>query len=136
MGDASRLVMCWEKQHQFYFLPGGTLEPRENLQACLARELQEEMALEVAVGAFVGCIENHWQDATYSYQEFNFIFRVQVPPVLLESPIASQAPHIAFEVVLRQDLPKIDNVLPAQLKPFIEQYYHKDSAYLWASQLG
>ena len=135
MGDTRHLVMCWEKKHQFYFLPGGTLEPGENLRTCLVRELQEEMGIDVQAGPFVGCIENHWQGYDYIFQEFIFIFRAQAPPNLLEGPIVAQESHIAFEMVALQDLPNLP-VMPTKLNSFIEQYYTKTSAYLWESQLS
>ena len=35
------VLFCYNKARRFYFLPGGSLEPGENLTQCLARELQE-----------------------------------------------------------------------------------------------
>ena len=121
-GDAQRLVMCWSVRDQIYFLLGGTLAPAECVRTCLARELQEEIALDATIGPFVGCIENHWQDEQHTYQAFNFIFRVQAPAALLDSTITSQLPHIAFEVVALDALLQQENVLPTQLKPFLAQH--------------
>lgn len=132
IGDTQRLVVCWDKKHQFYFLPGGALEPGEHLQACLVRELQEEMSFKAQIEGFVGCIENHWQGHDYFFQEFNFIFRVQTPPALLQGPVTSAEAHIGFEVMALQDLLKLNNVLPKPLKPFLEQHYNKHSIYMLA----
>ncbi len=126
LGDAQRLVMCRNIRDQFYFLPGGTLEPGESVRHCLARELQEEMAFDATIGPFVGCIENHWQDERHAYQEFNIIFRVPAPPTLLNGPIASRLPHIAFEAIALQDLQHKDNVLPKQLTSLLAQYEMTD----------
>ncbi|MEL6412806.1 MAG: NUDIX domain-containing protein [Bacteroidota bacterium] len=130
MGDAQRIVMCWEKEHQFYFLPGGTLDPGERLQACLVRELREEMNFEAHIEDFVGCIENPWQGHDYIFQEFTFVFRVRTPSAWLNGPIASNEPHIAFEVLPLKALHQRDNIMPPQLKVLLAQHYHQTSAYV------
>ena len=45
-GDATRVWNCF---------PGGALERGETLETCLARELVEELSLEVEVGPLVAC---------------------------------------------------------------------------------
>ena len=120
IGDAHRLLMCWEKKEGFYFLPGETLEPGENLKACLRREFQEEMSLNAAVGPFLGCIENNWDHDTHNYQELNFIFRVQPPSDFLDQPIITNETHISSEVLPIKQLLTLPNVLPTQLKSFIK----------------
>lgn len=135
IGDEERLVMCWNKAEAFYFLPGGGLEPMEDLRTCLARELKEEMNVEAQVGDFVGCIENHWQDVTQTYQEFCFIFRVTAPAALLTGKLRSNEPHIAFEILPIAQLLCLDNVLPTQLRPFLAAYYNYKSVYMLESQL-
>jgi mutator protein MutT len=38
--------------------PGGKIEPGETVEACIAREIQEELAIEIAVGARLISIEH------------------------------------------------------------------------------
>lgn len=52
------LVMCYRYGGRDRFnLPGGNLEPGEEVTACLAREFAEELDLEVAVGRLLFCVE-------------------------------------------------------------------------------
>ena len=46
ISDGRQLLLCWEKRHQFFLLPGGTLEPAEALKDCLGRELREELGID------------------------------------------------------------------------------------------
>jgi len=129
MGDDHRLVMCYNRAKGHYFLPGGRLDPDETVKTCLARELQEEMYLEeVAIQDFLGCMETHWQEGQECYQEFSFLFRVQVPVDWLDRPIVSKEDHIAFEVLTINDLLTRPNVQPAQLKTFFEKHYPQEDA--------
>ncbi len=48
--------------------PGGKLEPGETEQACLERELMEELGIEVTVGDFV-------QDSMYRYERGEILLR-------------------------------------------------------------
>jgi 8-oxo-dGTP diphosphatase len=43
--------------------PGGKVEAGEDPAACLAREIREEMNLDIAVGELVGIIEHHYDFA-------------------------------------------------------------------------
>lgn len=136
IGDGARLVMCWNKEEQFYFLPGGGLELMEDLKTGLARELKEELSFEAPIGSFVGCIENHWQYRGQVYQEFCFVFRMSAPTTWLDRPIVSNEPHISFEVLPLKQICSLNNVLPVRLPSFLTQYYDQQSAYIWSSELS
>jgi A/G-specific adenine glycosylase len=44
--------------------PGGKVEPGESMAACIAREVREELALEVEVGDLLISIKHDYQDFT------------------------------------------------------------------------
>ena len=49
--------------------PGGKIEPGETVEACIAREIQEELAIEIAVGEHLISIE-------HTYPTFNLTLTV------------------------------------------------------------
>ncbi len=56
--DRHLLVMCYQYGARDRFnLPGGNLEPGEELTACLMREFAEELDLEITVGELLFCAE-------------------------------------------------------------------------------
>ena len=50
--------------------PGGKREPDESFEACLRRELQEELAIEVAVGMLLSEITHEYPEKTVRLQFF------------------------------------------------------------------
>jgi mutator protein MutT len=52
---SKRFGLLWE-------FPGGKVEPGESLEASLEREIREELALEVAVGAPFRCVCHRYRD--------------------------------------------------------------------------
>ena len=48
---------CWE-------FPGGKANPGESLEACLAREIQEELGLSIAVGQKLQVVEHQYPSRT------------------------------------------------------------------------
>ena len=112
ISDGRHLLMAWEKRIQKFMLPGSTLEPGENLPACLSRELKEELALELTIGPLLGCLEWHGQEKEQKFQEFDFIFKISPPPRFFEKPVVSNESHLAFQAIPIDDLSTMPNVAP------------------------
>lgn len=115
------ILLCYNKARHFYFLPGGSLEPGENLTQCLIREFQEECGLQLSVDRFLGCLECHWQEAETLYQEINFIFALQTPRVPIPDTVQALEEHIRFDFLKKEDIKAGKyKLLPEQLVQFLD----------------
>ncbi len=116
------ILFCYNKARHFYFLPGGSLEPGENLTQCLARELQEECQLQPAVDRFLGCLECHWQVGQTRYQELNFIFRLHAQKAPIPSIVRSLEDHISFDFLQEADIKAGKyRLLPKKVVQFLDE---------------
>jgi len=82
--------------------PGGKREPDETFEACLARELREELGIEVEVGELVESLTHTYPEKTVTLKFFRCRWRRHEPQSL-------QCP--AFQWVTAADLK--DYVFPA-----------------------
>jgi mutator protein MutT len=62
--------------------PGGKREPGETYEACLARELREELDIEVEVGALVESLTHAYPDKTVHLQFYRCRWREREPQAL------------------------------------------------------
>ena len=60
--------------------PGGKQEPGETLPACLARELREELAIEVEVGALFAVVEHAFTHFKITLHAFDCRYICAIPP--------------------------------------------------------
>lgn len=99
----THLEGCWE-------FPGGKCEPFEALDACVRRELREELALDVEVGATI-CVTCH----AYSDRDVELHFfrcRALNDPTPL---LGQQMRWVPATELARLDLPAADAELIARL---------------------
>ena len=114
------LLLCRTIGADWFFLPGGHIEFQEKAASGLARELEEELGVQVQIGNLLGAVENAYIEEGIHHHEINFIFRVK-----LESEFTgSREPHIEFVFV---DLKKVSevNLLPVSVKEFILELLSK-----------
>jgi ADP-ribose pyrophosphatase YjhB (NUDIX family) len=61
----NKILLCFCKKENHYFLPGGGIEFQELAENAIFREIKEEMVLEkeqVKINSFIGIIENMYAD--------------------------------------------------------------------------
>src|SRR6185436_10508231 len=66
----------------FWEFPGGKREPNETYEQCLARELREELGIEVAVGELVESLTHSYPDKTVHLRFFRCEWRQREPEPL------------------------------------------------------
>ena len=79
------------------FLPGGHVEAGEGLEACLQRELQEELGVDSTVGRYLGAVEHGWRRDDTPQYEINHCFSVDVPALSAPEPPEAQEAYLSFE---------------------------------------
>jgi mutator protein MutT len=62
--------------------PGGKREPEERFEDCLARELREELGIEVTVGNLLESLDHEYPDRTVHLRFFRCVWRQHEPQPL------------------------------------------------------
>jgi 8-oxo-dGTP diphosphatase len=105
-----KLLVARELDSPFLFLPGGHLEPDEDPETALTRELAEELGTESTVTAYLGEVPYEYDDI----QEVNHVFTATITT---PNPV-SQEPHIEFRWLPTDELADSD-LRPPALKSLI-----------------
>jgi 8-oxo-dGTP diphosphatase len=87
------LRYCYGEKEVFA-LPGGNPDPGESLSDALARELMEELGVEVAVGKMVSCGEVIWQEVRK--ETLHMVFNANITK---GTPALDPAQTTALEIV-------------------------------------
>ena len=119
-------LICRRKGSDYWFLPGGHIDPGENGKDALIRELREERGSEIEISAFVGVIENFFEQNNQKICEINLIFQVLELGKMDER--ASKEDHLEFKFIKLNDFEK-ENVLPRALKNGIVQWIQDEKPF-------
>lgn len=104
------ILMTYNKEKNFFFLPGGKVEFGENIYAALRRELIEESGVESNEQQFICMSDDLWEDNEFRYHEFNYYIRFKMNEGASKS-VLSKEDHIDFQWVAIEDISK-KNILP------------------------
>ena len=126
--DGDHLLLCKQKVGDYTFLLGGHIDFGEGAKFALAREIKEEIGVDVTVGQFRGAIENAWDDQC----EISLVFDVEhdLNKDETPTPASPDEEHLAFLWVHQDDLSK-HNLLPT---PLVDWLQH-DNTERWASTM-
>lgn len=78
------------------FLPGGHHEASEGMEACLRRELQEELGIQATVRRYLGAVEHEWTREGQMQYEINHCFGVDAPSLTPHSRPTPREEHLTF----------------------------------------
>ncbi len=117
------ILVCKEKNSNYYFLPGGHVEFGEFSKEALLRELQEELFINIANADIIGVVENQYSTRGKDRQEINFIYKIDYSDI----DIKSKEEHIDFYFLPINSLEKED-VRPKDLKEAIMKW-NKDKKF-------
>lgn len=127
-----QLLVVRAKGQSHTFLPGGHHEGGEGMEACLRRELWEELGTRVTVGDYLGAVEHHWMRGGERQYEINHCFVVDAPSLTVGTPPRPREDYLLFDWV---SLDALDEVAlqPPPLRALLRQNNSTDS--WWASTL-
>jgi len=78
------------------FLPGGHREGAEGLEACLRRELREELGVRAEIGRYLGGVEHQWTREGTPQYEINHCFAATVPNLAPDTPPDAREEYLSF----------------------------------------
>ncbi len=110
--DGSRVLLCQNLKHGYFFLPGGHVEFGETAAQALAREILEETGLTAKVGpAMLVGEQTFTSDDGKAHHEVSVVFHVERLADADGSPtaeVSSREAKIGFEWVELAALPEAD----------------------------
>lgn len=112
-----RILLARQRSKQWYFLPGGHVEPGEPIQTALTRELVEELDTTPKIARFIGVVEHRYEEDGTDHHELNLVFDVTLPT----TEITSREDHLEFTWLAVADLAHTD-LRPGRLKDGLLQW--------------
>ena len=115
---SGHVLLCRAKGGRTTYLPGGHIEFGETGRKALVREVREELGLDSGTGAFLGVVENSFEQHGKPHAEINLVYALEIPglPPPPAKPEAKEG-WIDFEW---RPLDRLDDLLPESLRRISE----------------
>jgi len=104
------ILVCRKIGKKYYFFPGGHIEFSESAKESLAREIKEELGLDIRRSFFIGGSEHQFIEDGKKHHEINLAFDAKVDKLEFKS----KEDHLEFFLKSEKQLSK-EKVLPAVL---------------------
>ncbi len=99
----NEVLLVRQVNADWWFLPGGHLEPAENLTECLSRELMEEAQLRVDEVNGLGLFEHSYTDDTGLHHEINVVVEA-----LALNDVGAVEDHLTFHWFTLEEVEALD----------------------------
>jgi len=127
--NRGKILVCKNKEKDYYFFPGGHIDFGESAESALVRELKEELNISIKRLSFIGTVENIFIQDNEKHHEINLVFNVLVT----KAKDKSEEDHIDFFFFDKKRFLK-EEVLPIALQKTVIKWL-KDKKLFWASQI-
>ena len=105
-----KILLCRAKGGATTYLPGGHIEFGETGRQALVREVKEELGVDAETGAFLGVVENAFEQHGKPHAEINLVYELKLPST---TPALAREDWIEFEW---RGLAHLDDLLPAAFR--------------------
>ena len=105
-----KILLCRAKGGTTTYLPGGHVEFGETGRQALVREVKEELGVDAETGAFLGVVENAFEQRGKPHAEINLVYELKLPEA---TPARAQEDWIEFEW---RDRTRLDDLLPVAFR--------------------
>lgn len=121
MRTAEGILLQRKLGDEVWAVPGGRVEVGESTGVALAREFDEEFALEITVGERLAVVENFFNHGGRDFHSIEFYYRV-TPTVSLSEGIVAQESDL--EITFWQPGSELE-VRPAKCVELLHQVWHE-----------
>lgn len=126
-----KILMCSPKSKEYFYLPGGHIEPGETAAQALKRELAEELGMETNLLSYtlIGASENIFSQNGEKHHEINLYFFI--PDIFSEAAdVLSREPEILFSWVSVKEISTF-RILPVSAQAMCGNMIFPEHIFSW-----